>query len=378
MKILADDALPLVRECFAALGEVQTKAGRSICRADLDGVDALLVRTRTKVNAALLDGSAVRFVGSGVIGLEHVDRDYLAARNIPFASAQGCNAVSVSEYVTAALLHIARQKGINLAGKSIAIVGVGNVGSQVLRKVRALGLEPLLCDPPRQRSEGGDFVDLATALEADIVTIHTPLSSDGPDATAGMIDAAAIAGLKKETIFINAARGGIVDEAALVRAGLAATVVDCWANEPDISRDLMEAVDIATPHIAGHSYEGKLNGTTMLYSALAEYLESDATYDIEGVLPAVEPAHIRVAAAGRGWQDVVSDVVEQCYAIVEDDSRFRQLPLAGEQKLRDFENQRRSYPLRRQWDRISVEVDDQKCVQIFSDLGFRVVNKFDS
>ncbi len=375
MKILADDALPLVVECFSSLGEVTTKAGRLICKQDLLDVDVLLVRSRTKINADLLDGTPVKFVGSGVIGLDHVDQDYLKNRGIYFASAQGCNAVSVSEYITASLLHIATQKNITLAGKTIGIIGVGNVGKNVLKKALALGLKPLCCDPPRQRQEEGDFVDLTTAMQADIITVHTPLTDVGKDKTKGMITAQIIEQLNDKTIFINAARGGIVDEDALITANLQAKVIDCWVNEPDISLDLLATADIATPHIAGHSYEGKLNGTTMLYTSLCKFLNCDLNYNINDVLPIVEPNNICVETNKKTVQDVLNTVIQQCYNIMADDKRFRLLPNTNPDKSTTFENQRRTYPMRRQWDMINLDISDNQLKDIFKHLGFKVNDK---
>jgi erythronate-4-phosphate dehydrogenase len=252
MKILADANIPFVRECFSSVGSVEVLSGRDITPGVLADAEALLVRSITPVNRELLAGSAVRFVGTATIGFDHVDRAWLAQNGIGFASAPGSNANSAAEYVIAALLEIGRRHQLRLEGKSIGVVGVGNVGSRVATKCEALGMRVLRNDPPLQRQTGDpQYAPLPALFDCDFVTIHTPLTREGTDRTYHLADAGFFSSLKQGAVFLNAARGAIVDSPALkaaVRSGrLGAVVLDVWEDEPRIDTELLEMVDLGTP-----------------------------------------------------------------------------------------------------------------------------------
>jgi erythronate-4-phosphate dehydrogenase len=286
MKLVIDRNMPYAKEAFSTLGEVFARDGRQLTVADVRDADALFTRSTTRISAALLAGSAVRYYGSAVIGTDHIDIPYLEKQQIPWVAAPGCNAESVANYVTSALLWLGGQHRFTLKGKTIGIIGCGNVGSKVLRHAKALGLKILVSDPPKQRSEGGGqkseipYVTLEQLLaESDIVTCHVPLTKTGPDATFQMLDTPQFAQMKPGVIFINAARGAILSTDALLAVlgtRVAHVVMDCWEGEPTYRTDLLARVDIATPHIAGHSYEGKVNGTKIVYTAYLAWLAETA------------------------------------------------------------------------------------------------------
>jgi len=220
MKIVADENITFARQAFSSLGTVSVLPAAKITREQVSDADALFVRSVTTVNAALLDGSCVRFVGTATIGTDHIDLPYLQQRGIGFSSAPGSNANSVAEYVIASILALARMDNMALRGKTIGVVGAGHVGRLVVQKAAALKMNCLVCDPPRERAEGSaDFVSLKKLLgESDIVTLHVPLVRDGEDKTQNMADDSFFKMLKPGAVFINSSRGGVVVESALQNA----------------------------------------------------------------------------------------------------------------------------------------------------------------
>ena len=329
MRIVADENIPFAREAFGRLGEVTIAKGRAITRETVRDADALFVRSVTRVNAGLLDGTAVKFVATATIGFDHVDAEYLRARAIGFASAPGSNANSVAEYVVAALLVLARRRGFRLEGKTVGVVGVGNVGNRLVRKAEALGMKVLQNDPPLQRQTGdARFLPLEALFESDILTFHVPLTRAGPDATFHMINDDLLARLKSGAILINTARGAVADSAAVVRAvesgRLGGLVLDVFEGEPSINPALVERADIATPHIAGYSYDGKINGTVMVYRAACEFFGRPAEWDPTGSLP--DPPHPRLTARSDcDDEEALREIVLTVYDIEADDRRLRRI-----------------------------------------------------
>ncbi len=301
MHILADANIPRVELAFGELGTVHTKPGRAISSADVQEADVLLVRSVTPVGPALLDGTDLRFVGSATIGTDHVDRGYLEARDIPFAHAPGSNADSVADYVVVALLLLARRRGTELQGRTVGIVGCGNIGGRLVQRLQALGMTVLRNDPPRARAaeaagRAHAFRPLDAVLDAaEVVTLHVPLTTEGPDPTHHLADAAFFERMTEGAWVLNTSRGPVVDGDALRDARLhgpvAAAVLDVWEHEPAPDPALVDAVDLATPHIAGYAYDGKVRGTAMLHEALCEHL--GATADWEG------PAGIEAASKDK-------------------------------------------------------------------------------
>jgi erythronate-4-phosphate dehydrogenase len=348
MRIVADPNIPFVQEAFGPLGEVRLVPGREIKAEAVHDADALLVRSVTPVNAALLDGSAVKFVATATIGTDHIDEAYLSSKGIGFASAQGSNANSVAEYVIAAMLEMGRRQKFRLRDKTLGVIGVGHVGSRVVRNAGALGMRVLANDPPRARAKKTSlFVPLERLLaEADIITLHVPLMRQGVDATFHLFDKDRLGLLKdRQPILINTSRGAVVDNPALLKAidgeWLEGVVLDVWENEPKISPELLDVVDLATPHIAGYSFDGKVNGTQMIYTALCNFSGIKASWEPALPLPP-EPSVELTASSGEDDEEVLRRVVRRLYDITADDAALRQNILA-------FDKLRAEYPVRREF-----------------------------
>ena len=332
MKIVADIDIPFLEGVFEPYAEVLYKKGDKIVREDVIDADVLIVRTRTHCNEQLLEGTSVKMVTTATIGMDHIDLDYCASHGIQVANAAGCNAGGVMQYVFSAVYGVAARKGIKLDEATFGIIGVGNVGSKVEDLARYLGFNVLRCDPPRAEAEGQEgFCSLEYLLEhSQIVTMHVPLD----ETTRGMADETFFALMKPGAIFINAARGEVINEQALIAASpkLGAVVIDTWCNEPHINEDLLEVADIATPHIAGYSYQGKENATIMAVRAVARYMGFKALryyrprYEEEGHEP------VRLDLKGKTHGEIAA-VFQYNYPIFTDDFRLRMNP-AGFEKLR--------------------------------------------
>jgi len=335
MNIIADPNIPYVREAFAALGEITLIPGRQINVGSVRDADVLLVRSVTPVNAALLEGSQVKFVATATIGTDHVDTRYLAQLGIGFASAAGSNANSVAEYIIAALLELGDRHKFRLRDKTLGVIGVGNVGSKVVRYARALGMRVLENDPPRHHAE---HIPLDRLLaEADIVTTHVPLD----ETTRHLLNHDNLS----RFILLNSARGAVVDNRALLKAidgdRIPAAVLDVWENEPNISPELLDVVDLGTPHIAGYSFDGKVAGTRMIYEAAGRHFNRPATWQPQLPAPPV-PAIEMSVSSGEDEEDILRRVIRRVYDITADDSRLRA-------SVRDFDKQRADYPVRREF-----------------------------
>ncbi len=378
LRIVADENIPYVVDAFSTLGEVRTVAGRRVGPDDVRDADLLLVRSVTKVDAALLDGSAVRFVATATIGLDHLDLDYLARRGIAYASAPGSNANSVAEYIACALLALARRTGRTLRGMTAGVVGVGNVGSRVVEKLRALGLQVIKNDPPLQRRTGDEsFRPLDEIFEADVVTAHVPLTREGPDATFHLIDDAFLRRLKPDAFLFNTSRGAVADTAALLeyagRSDRGPITLDVWENEPTISCELLARVDLATPHIAGYSFDGKVKGCWMIYEAACRFLGVEPAWSMDAALPPPELPEIDVSRLKGDPQDVLRQVCAAVYDIEADDARLRRL-LRMEESERGayFDRLRKEYPRRREFPNTRVVGAEGELAAALQGLGFRV------
>ena len=360
MKIVADPNIPYIREAFAEFGEIVLVPGRQLTNAHVRDADLLLVRSVTAVNAELLAGSRVRFVATATIGFDHVDVAHLAARGIGFATAAGSNANSVAEYIIAAILELAHRQNFRLRDKTLGVVGVGNVGAKVVRLARALGLRVLPNDPPRQRAEKlPDFVSLDRLVaKADILTFHVPLSKTGPDTTFHLLE-------PHRGIVLNSSRGAVLDNRQLLAAKLDALVLDVWENEPNISPELLAKTNLGTPHIAGYSFDGKVNGTRLIYEAACRRFGLPATW--QPVLPAPPVPRLEiVVTSGEDDEAVLRRVIRQVYDITGDDARLRA-------DYRQFDKLRAEYPVRREF--FNTELELQNASPALRDkltaLGFR-------
>jgi erythronate-4-phosphate dehydrogenase len=363
MKIVADPNIPYVRDAFAALGDITLIPGRQIDAGSVRDAAVLLVRSVTPVNAALLDGARVQFVATATIGTDHIDEPLLAQRGIGFSSAAGSNANSVAEYIIAALLELGERHKFRLRDKTLGVVGVGNVGSKVVRFARALGMRVLENDPPRQRVENlPDFVSLDQLLrEADLVTTHVPLD----DTTRRLLHHDNL----EDFILLNTARGPVVDNRALLKAidgdRIPAAVLDVWENEPNLSPELLDVVDLGTPHIAGYSFDGKVAGTRLIYEAACRHFQIPASWQPQLPAPAVPSLELSVRS-GDDEEDVLRRVIRRVYAIAADDARLRAA-------VRDFDKQRAEYPVRREFFNTALTLRDAPASlrAKFAALGFR-------
>jgi erythronate-4-phosphate dehydrogenase len=360
--ILADENIPLAAEAFGTLGTVRTMPGRDIGPADVRDVDVLLVRSVTPVETTLLAGGDVQFVGSATIGTDHIDRAYLRERGIVFAHAPASNADSVADYVVASLLLLAVRHHTPLRGKTIGIVGRGNVGGRLARRLPALGLEVLVNDPPLAKhaeasGEPHDFVPLGAVLErADIITLHVPLKENGAYATRHLFDESTLRRMQPGAWLLNTSRGPVVDNAALRRVlhdrHLGAAALDVWEGEPTPDPSLLRHTDIATPHIAGYAYDGKVRGTVMLYEALCNHLGVPATWSPAQALEP-EDGHLLVATPSDPAlpeTEALDRVVRSMYEIRADDARLRAtLGASRDERSTAFSRLRKTYPRRREF-----------------------------
>jgi erythronate-4-phosphate dehydrogenase len=377
MKIVADENIPCVNEAFASLGEVALVPGRGLRAAQVKDADILLVRSVTRVDEALLAGSSVRFVGSATIGFDHVDRDYLRSAGIGFATAPGSNATSAAEYVVSSLMALSEQHVLDLAGKTVGIIGCGNVGSRVRERLTVLGMQCRVNDPPLQAAGvDDDFVGLATALQSDVVTVHVPLTRSGAHPTFHLLDARVISQLRPGAVLINTSRGAVADNVALndalaVRDDLA-VVLDVWEGEPSINLSLLEKVALGTPHIAGYSLDGKLRGTEMIYRAACEFLDVPLQWDARAALP---PDITVELPEGLDNGALLRAAVLGCYDVRDDDRRLRYLPeLAADERPGYFDRLRKEYPVRREFAATRLagaSIPDREREQL-AGLGFAV------
>lgn len=345
----------MVEELFGHLGTIAYLPGRQISAADIVDADMLLVRSVTKVDRALLEGSSVAFVGSATIGTDHVDQAYLAEQGIRFAHAPGCNANAVVQYDLSVLSNLQP----DWQQCTVGIVGCGNVGGRVYQTIKSLGVNCLVYDPFLSVEQIPDLVDFQSVLAADVICVHTPLTTDGPFPTEHLFNAEVLAGLRENTLLINAGRGAVIDNTALLallkRGSKLRVALDVWEPEPDINPELLERVLLATPHIAGYSREGKVRGTEMLaedfyqWSGKAAALES---YSIESAKSAAE------AVQGED----LGQIIIAAYNVADDDRRMREAishVFASDRPdtiAEAFDRLRKDYPQRHEFTHFSAEV----------------------
>ena len=383
MRIVADENIPFVRECFSSIGQVEAVSGRKITPSLVADADILLIRSITRVGQDLLADSKVRFVATATIGFDHVDVDFLRQRKIGFASAPGSNANSAAEYVIAALLEIGQKHKTKLEDKSIGVIGVGNVGSKVAKKCAAVGMKVKLNDPPLRRQSGDPkYLSIEELFNCDYITLHAPLTFDGIDKTYHLADENFFNLLKTSSVFINTSRGRVVDSRALksaIKAGRPkAVVLDVWEDEPNIDVELLEMVDIATPHIAGYSLDGKIAGMIMIYKAACKYFGLEAKYGLEDFLPEPAVGELRINPQGCDEQEVLHSVVQKIYRISDDDHRLRQMSARLPGKRGEFfDSLRKDYPVRREFQNTTVvlEVPSKSLSQKLAGIGFKVANE---
>lgn len=383
MLIVADENIPLLDSFFEDIGDIRRVSGRHITASDVKDADILLVRSVTRVDAALLSGSCVKFVGTATIGTDHVDQDWLRNQGIAFASAPGCNASGVVEYVLSVLNLFAERQGLDdWSTLTVGIVGAGNVGGALDRCLSRLGFETRVCDPPRalvDDEEAPHFVSLDEALGCDVVTLHTPLIEAGDYPTAHMLGADQLGDLASGQLLINTSRGEVVDGQALLtrlsQPDAPTVVLDVWEHEPLISVELAQRAWLATPHIAGYSLEGKVQGTERVYQALCHFLGLPVRKSAGQYLP--QPAlsklgFTRTAAPA----EAAAIAIRACYDPRQDDARLRYTLTqdSADKRRLAFDGLRRNYRVRREFSSVKIQLKggSRSLQDVFRHLGFKL------
>ncbi len=368
MKILADEHIPYLKGVIEQFGEVEYLPGNQFSKESIKDKDALIVRTVTHFGKENLYGRNVKIICSATIGFDHIDTEYCDANGVAWRTAPGCNANSVEQYVTASLLHLAKKYNFNLKDKAIGIVGVGNVGSKVEVACRKLGMRVLLNDPPREDNEGSSgFVDIKTIKRVcDFITFHTPLTKTGKYKTLHLADDIFFDEVLCKPFIINAARGGVTSNNSLkkaIRSGkVSGAVIDCWENEPDIDCELLEMVDIATPHIAGYSADGKWTATRMSIENLIEFFNLQVSPEYLEIPHPIEPI---IDLQSIIEEDQLSHAVWHTYNPVKESELLKLNP----EKFYWF---RSNYPLRREYHAYSVVNATNPIKELLENLGFNV------
>ncbi len=375
MKFIIDENIPLGSEFFAQFGEVQRLPGRKITPADVRQADALIIRSVTQVNSTLLESSQVKFVGTCTIGVDHLDLAYLDQQGISWANAPGSNANSVVEYVYAALAAL----DVNWTKSSVGIIGCGNVGGLLYRRLQAQGVSLRCYDPNLTHEQIPDLCRLEEVLACDVVSMHTPLVTEGPHPSFHLLKRQELMQLKHGAVLINAGRGSVISNQDLLSLVSQRTdlrvVLDVWEPEPDISIPLLEKVVIGTPHIAGYSYDGKLNGTEMIYRAFCQFSNQKPKKNLKDLVPELNDSILDAGHLTDSWA-IVKHLILQAYNIEADNARLREAARDAKSNniaINDgFDVLRKLYPKRNEFHNYKVNCHhaNQKTKSWLSQLGF--------
>ncbi len=374
MKVIIDDKIPFIKGALEKVAEVVYMPGNKIGSEFIKDADALIIRTRTKCNRQLLEGSSVKFIATATIGFDHIDTEYCNKNGIHWTNAPGCNSSSVEQYIVSAMLYLANMQGFEFSKKTVGIIGVGNVGSKVSRALKVLGCRVLLNDPPRAAAEGAkEFTELDDMLaKSDIISMHVPLTESGQYKTLGMADGSFFQKMKNGAVFINTSRGEVVDEKALKEAvrldKLSDVILDVFENEPHVDKELLSMITIGTPHIAGYSSDGKANGTMMSIRTLSRFFRLGADEWTPSDIPMAGSREILADGSEAEPLDLISEVYAKTFSVQEDHDRFMD-------NMDRFENLRGDYRVRREPSAYSVRIfnDDGLYRSIFEGLGFNVI-----
>lgn len=384
MKILCDTMMPLGRTLFGTLGEVALVDGSRLTPAMLKDAEMLMVRD-VKLDARLLEGSKIRFIGTAVAGTDHIDKTYLDEVGIRWVNAPRANGESVADYCIAALLEYGHTRHCKLEGSTVALIGVGWIGSIIRSRCEALGMRVLCCDPPRVDNVHDvgtvGFMPLEACLaEADFIIPMVPLTTKGKYPTKGMINAAALSKAKYGAVLINMSRGAVCDTQALITAlrdgAIKDVIIDVWEDEPNFSTELADLAFLATPHLAGHSYEGKTNGTIAVYHAACSYLGRAPA--LSPILPPPIVPRIDIDARGKSDEEVLWYITQKISMIVADHLNFSDvIHLPEADRKRRFNTQRRTYPYRRQYCATTIYAAhaSDALLEKIAGIGFRVPKK---
>ncbi len=372
MKIVADNKIPLLKGVLEPFAKVEYFSGKDITADKVKDADALIVRTRTKCDQTLLNGSKVKFIATATIGFDHIDQAYCKSKNIKWTNAPGCNSGSVMQYIASGLMHLSDKYNFSLTEKTIGIIGLGNVGTKVAHLASVLGMKVLLNDPPRERREGkAQFVSIEEIQnKAEIITFHVPLNLTGIDKSFHLFNDDFLDKIKEGTIIINSSRGEVVS-GDILKKGLRskkvqAAVLDVWENEPDIDLDLLKLMDIASPHIAGYSADGKANGTSMSVQALNDFFSLGLNNWFPENVPSATNKKFILNCKDLSSDEILRKAILTTYNIIDDDFRLRKSP-------ETFEEQRGNYPLRREFYTYEPELinDKNDTKKLLNLLGFK-------
>ncbi|MDB2384609.1 4-phosphoerythronate dehydrogenase PdxB [Endozoicomonas sp.] len=382
MKIVADENIPLLKECFGDIGTIVARPGREMTPADVHDADALLVRSVTRVNQALLEDSSVKFIATATAGVDHIDQEYLEQRQIGFAYAPGCNATAVTEYVLAALDILAEKYGFSLQDRTVGVVGKGQVGRRLVQTLQRMGVKVLVSDPLCEPVEGVALVSLNQLIQCcDVISLHTPLTTTGFHPTYHMIAANELKAMKPGTVLISAGRGAVVDNNAL-QACLESgqdlkVVIDVWEQEPAVNQGLLTGVELGTPHIAGYSLDGKIAGTELIYRAFCTFFGLPARVRTAAITP-IAPLRTMGFAESVSVTAAASLAIRGVYDIRRDDMWMRRLLAMDQASARHaFDRMRKTYPVRREFStlRMRLQCSDEAARERLVSLGFSVVGE---
>lgn len=381
MKLVVDENIPQGKEAFGKFGDIVLAHGRKISNDMLKDADILIVRSITKVDESLLNNTKVKFVGTATIGTDHVNKSYLEKENIYFADAAGCNAFSVAEYVVCAINQYLEKYNKKFSGLSIGVIGYGNVGSKVVKYAKALGMKVLINDPPLERnSRENIFCSLDEALTADIITFHVPLNKSGIDKTVHLLNETNINKIKSGSMLINSSRGPVVDNNVLlkrlkVKSDLF-TILDVWEGEPDFIPELLEIVDIGTPHIAGYSFEGKINGTKLINDKLSDFLKTKT--DWQPIYPSIEKKDLSINA-NMVFEYEFNALTKRIYDIRRDSRDLKKaLSTEVENRGKFFDELRKKYYIRREFCNYNIitSPQDNTANEILRQLRFNILDNY--
>lgn len=349
MNILADRQIPLFNELFSCLGDTHTYVGRTLSTKQLANIDVLITRSTVMVNESLLANSSVRFVGTCTIGTDHLDTTYLDQQGIAWAHAPGCNANAVVQYVLSAMALLAP----DWLGATVGIIACGRIGGRVYQTLKALGVHSRVYDPFLSAADTINLSSLDNVLQSDIVISHAPLTRHGPHPTWHLLGEKQLKQLRPGTLLISAGRGAVIDNRALLQRLSSnndiQVVLDVWENEPDILTELLPLVDIATPHIAGHTLEGKERGTVMIYDALCKFLQCAPPIDSRDIMHSDRGKPNLVTTPSMSAKQLLNKILLSTYDIKADDERLRQWHTSGKTIADYFDHLRRNYPVRREY-----------------------------
>ncbi len=375
MKFIVDDKIPYIQGALEPFGEVIYLPGMQTNAEVVKNADAIVTRTRTACNESLLQGSKVKFIASATIGFDHIDTAFCKQAGIEWTNAPGCNSKSVEQYLLSTLFVLAEKYDLAFRDTTIGIVGVGHVGAKVAKVCELLGMQVLLNDPPRERVEAADIFTSLESIKksADIISLHVPLHMTGQDATYHLADAHFFETLTRSPIVINTCRGEVVDSksarAALESDKISGLVLDCWENEPGIDLDLLKVVDVATPHIAGYSKDGKANGTTMSIQAISQFFSLGIDQWEPKNIDRPKNAIIQLDGHGKSEEDILAEAILYTYDVRNDDHTLRNNP-------ENFETLRGDYPVRREFPAYSISPNNvtPSTIKKLAVFGFNILD----